>query len=438
MSFSNRGKVLGAFFTLLSLSLALVFGLGIQGGEESGELIVFHNEGLDAYARNLLSAPNFSAPGLDGKDDLVSLVKDGSKEEVFSKCNSLVEEEARGLCFINVGEALFILYPNQLSNNIKYCESFNNTFTMELNRSPAVICVAGLIQHYLIEFGLFNDTKVQDNEIFNSFGRYCLTLGEGSKRACVQELALFTSSKGFLAGEKAGYFELCDSFKDDNLNAVCTVGMGRSFITDKNGKVGVVNAEVFRSCLAIESEQYRARCLTVIGSMDPKTKLDTITKLCGKELIMERPLCRFYVGVLEYGRAHGVVEEALKDCKILVAESAKRDCSIGVFMGQISLNFKKVEYLSMQMFIKRENISLSSSKDLESELVLAAILAAQKEDLSLLREDIFVLRKICKGFMERCEEAVGVVYKNYKATIEDLVAFCETKSCMQGYREGLS
>ena len=438
MSFLNKGKVIGMFLTLGALALVLVFGLGSQGGSESGEVIVFHNKGLDAYSRHLLSATKFSAPGLAGKEDLVRLVKGGVKEAVFAKCDSIVEVEARGLCFINVGEALFVLHPDQLSSNIKFCESFSNTFKIELNRSPAVVCVAGLIQHYLIEFSLFHGSSIEDNEIFNSFGRFCLTLEEGSKRACVQELALFSSSKGFLAGEKSSFFELCESFKDVNLNAVCTVGMGRSFITDKNGKVGVINAEVFGSCLAIKSEQYRSRCLTVIGSMDPNTQLDKIVTLCSKDRVDEWSLCRFYLGVIEYGRAHGVIEDALKGCNLMKVNKLGRDCRIGVLMGQISLNFKKVEYQSMQMFIKRENITLSSSEDLKDELVLAAILTAQGEDLTILKDDIYVLRKICKGFTESCDEAVGVVYKNYKVPYEEFFAFCETASCRQGYREGLS
>jgi hypothetical protein len=115
-----------------------------------------------------------------------------------------------------------------------------------------------------------------------------------------------------------------------------------------------------------------------------------------------------------------------------------RSCKIGVFMGEILLNVKKVEYHSMQMFIKRENITLSSSEYLKDELVLAAILTAQREDITLLKEDIYVLRKICKGFTDSCDEAVGVVYKNYKVPYEEFFAFCETESCRQGYREGLS
>ena len=439
MSFSRRNSVAFAVVTLFTLGILTFSWLERGNSGAEGELIVYHNESLDAYSRHLLTATNFTAPGLEGKDDLVKLVVEGDRGKVFAKCNVILEEENRGLCFINVGEALFISQPNQLSESIKFCESFRNTYKIELNRSPAVVCVAGLIQHYLNEYGTFHEGNKVDLGVFEAYGNFCLTLEHGSKRACVQELSLFTSAKGFLVGSKESYFELCEIFINKDLNAVCGVGMGRSFITDKYGKVGVIDSKVLANCLAIDSEKYRVRCLTVIGSMDPTTKLEDIVKLCEKNLSKAYIFCSFYVGVMEYGRAHGVLEDGLRDCTLISDSRFSRACRIGVMMAQISLNFQKIEYLSMQMFIKRENIAIEKAtvKD-ERDMVLAALLTAEREDLTLIKDDIFVIRKICSRFLESCEEAVGVVYKNFKIEKSELLQFCESRSCRRGYDEGLS
>ena len=178
--------------------------------------------------------------------------------------------------------------------------------------------------------------------------------------------------------------------------------------------------------------------------MDPKTKLENVAKLCSEDFMSKWPLCRTYVGMVEYGRAHGVIKDALGDCNKTVPSSLSQDCRIGVFMGNIALNYQLLEYKSLlsfnQNYLKRENITTNSKigRELERDVLLASIYSTQEEDLDLLRADFFALRKMCDGFVTSCEEAVGAVYKNYNIEFKELIAFCESKSCIQGYREGLS
>jgi len=458
-SFRGVKAALALGVTLAVLTIGTVTMLEKNSGPGEGELIIFHNESLDAYSKYLFKENEFIEPELEDQEALVDLISNGSEFEVYTRCSSLATPDLRQHCFLSVGDALFILSPNQLSNNIRYCEGFKNKFNMETNRAPASLCVNTLIQHYLNEYGNFiqqrmvkagaqnrlvEDIELQKLDIFKAFANFCLTLNTVSKIPCVQELAFFVSTKGYLPGSKDAHFEVCNLFTNFDLNSICSVGVGRSVITDRKGEVGVIDDKVFGSCLSIEEGKYRARCFSVVGSMDPKTKLEKVAELCGEDFISRWPLCRTYVGMVEYGRAHGVINDALADCNKIVASSLSQDCKIGVFMGNITLNYQLIEYKSLISFnlnyLKRESITTNSKmgRELERDVLLASIYATQEEDLDLLRADFFALRKMCDGFVTSCEEAVGVVYKNYNIEFKELIAFCERKSCIQGYREGLS
>jgi len=422
--------ILGASFIVLISSSKTEKSINVSVANslvKEDSFITFENE-----IRGKLVKPDLE---LKIEDDLLELLRKGEDGEAITFCDEVDAVVKEGNCYVRFGEALFFADPGNLGSSLPRCESIVDKEEMDVYRSNTNKCAIGLISTYLGYYRESSSYKNLSIMHMDALVDFCMKINTQIKYACVQEISFFTSRNA--NKNEDSIFEQCAHYEDKELAMLCQVGVGRGFMTDSTGLLKKIDENIFSSCYSVKEVEYRARCYMVMGSLDNTTNYNELLKVCELDSFKNDSFCGYLPGAVVLGREHGEVGLAIEQCDE-VKDKDRVNCKLGVLIAFLNINNVKERAIDGTFFFHRQRIAVEdASFKFKKIKTVAFILGSNKESIPTLLKSMGSIDNECKGFLDSCKRAVGVVAKRYNYALEEVVKFCNEESCKKGYLNGL-
>lgn len=369
------------------------------------------------------------------EDDLLELLRKGEDEEAINFCDEIDLVVKEGNCYVRFGEALFFTDPGNLVASLPRCESIVDNEELDVYRSNTNKCAIGLISTYLGYYKKSSSYKNLTIMHMDALVDFCMKINTQIKYACVQEISFFSSRNA--NNNEDSIFEQCAHYEDKELAMLCQVGVGRGFMTDSMGLLKKIDVNTFSSCYSVKEVEYRARCYMVMGSLDNSTNYDELLKVCETDSFKSDSFCGYLPGAVVLGREHGEVGLAIERCNEVKGKDIV-NCKLGVLIAFLNINNVKERAMDGTFFFHRQRIAVEdTSFQFKKIKTVALILGSNKESIPTLLNSMGSINIECKGFLDICKRAVGVVAKRYNYALEEVVKFCNEESCKKGFLDGL-